>query len=121
MPDGRGACNRLRMSSSVRDRMTADLPAAIKARDAAMVSILRTTLAAIANAEAVDSSSSRPAAGVFGAEVARRDLSDDDVREIVAWEHKAVEAAADEMRRLGQGAAAAELARKAEILEAYLA
>ncbi|HEX2850275.1 MAG TPA: hypothetical protein VHN98_06970 [Acidimicrobiales bacterium] len=109
------------MPPSVRERLQAGLPAALKARDAVAVSVLRTTLAAIANAEAVDDDASAPARGAFANEVARRALTEDDVREIVAWEHTAIQAAAAERRRLGRAADAEDLEHQAEILGDYLA
>ena len=55
----------VRMAPSLRERLQAGLPAAMKAGDRLRVSVLRTTLAAIANAEAVDASATRPARGAF--------------------------------------------------------
>ena len=100
--------------------MHADLPAAIKARDASRVSVLRTTLAALANAEAVDLSGPRSAAGLLG-DVERRLLSERDMREIVSRERAELRAAAQEMERLGQRREAVELEARAGILESYLA
>src|SRR5205807_7921273 len=98
--------------------MQADLPAAIKARDASRVSVLRTTLAALANAEAVDLSGPRSAAGLLG-DVERKRLSERDMREIVSRERDELWAAAEEMERLGQRRQAVELETRAGILESY--
>jgi len=100
--------------------MQADLPAAIKARDASRVSVLRTTLGALANAEAVDLSGPRSTAGLLG-DVERKLLSERDMREIVSRERAELWAAAQEMERLGQRREAVELEARAGILESYLA
>jgi len=100
--------------------MQADLPAAIKARDASRVSVLRTTLGALANAEAVDLSGPRSTAGLLG-DVERNLLSERDMREIVSRERAELRAAAQEMERLGHRRQAVELETRAGILESYLA
>ncbi len=99
--------------------MQSDLPAAIKSQDAARVSVLRTTLAAVANAEAVDPSRSQARAGLLG-DVERRELSHEDVRSIVVGERNALRRAAGEMRSFGQATEAADLATQAAILDEYL-
>jgi uncharacterized protein YqeY len=53
----------------LRERLQAGLAPALRAGDAARVSVLRTTLAAVANAEAVDASGARPASGAFAGDV----------------------------------------------------
>ena len=114
-------CDIRRVAGSVRQQMQADLPAAIKARDASRVSVLRTTLAALANAEAVDLSGPRSTAGLLG-DVERKLLSERDMREIVSRERAELwAAAAEEMERLGQRREAVELETRAGILESYLA
>jgi uncharacterized protein len=104
---------------SLRQQMQTDLFAAIKKRDAARVSVLRTTLAAIANAEAVDPSVPRPKAGLF-ADVERKKLSRGEIRGIVAREREELFTAAHEMRGFGQVAAADALSVRAAILDMYL-
>jgi uncharacterized protein len=99
--------------------MQADLRMAIKARNAAGVSALRTTLAAFANAEAVDTAAPVTSAGLF-ADVDRRPLSDQDVLTILAREQHEYRAAAQRMRDLGLVARAVELDRRAAILASYL-
>jgi uncharacterized protein YqeY len=78
----------------MRGRLRAALPVAMKARDRAAVSVLRATLAALDNAEAVDRApdadrnlgiESLPV-GVGAAEVARRELTEADIERIVRAE-----------------------------------
>ena len=102
--------------------MQADLKDAMKARDSLRVAVLRATLGALANAEAVE-----PLAGPISltaaagtTEVARRELSDGDVRAIVERERTELLAAADERESLGLPDDAADLRAQAEVLRSYL-
>ncbi|MGW4241591.1 hypothetical protein [Nocardia sp. NPDC004722] len=76
----------------LRERLRAALPVAMKARDRAATAALRSALAAIDNAEAVDGSEVRAGAienspvGLGSAEVARRHLSESDIDAIVRTE-----------------------------------
>ena len=86
-------------------RLRAGLTAAMRARDRTAVRALRTALAAVANAEAQPVADPAPAslladgpiagavAGLGAAEVARRELSEDDVRQIVRAERDGYAAA----------------------------
>ena len=80
------------MTEPLRDRLRAALPVALKARDRATASTLRSTLAAIENAEAVDAGSVRAGAveasavGIGVAEAERRVLTEEDVVAIVRAE-----------------------------------
>lgn len=89
-------------AASLRDSLHAAVPAAMKARDRRTVSALRSALAAIANAEAVEVGGEVLAGaieaspvGVGAAEVARRVLSEADVAAIVRAEIAERRAAAD--------------------------
>ena len=105
----------------IRSRLQTDLTAAMKARDSTRVAVLRATLAAIANAEAVASDGRVSLTAPAGStEVARRELSDSDVRLIVERERDDVLGAADERERLGRPDDAEELRAQADALEAYL-
>ena len=104
------------MSASIRDDMQTGLRAAMQAREQASVSVLRSTLAAVANAEAVDLTTAERGA----TEVARKHLTEDDIRAIITMERDELRRAADEMSTLGQAAKADELARQAAILDGYL-
>jgi uncharacterized protein YqeY len=106
------------------------LTEAVRSRDTVTVSALRNVLSAIANAEAVPlPASDAPttalsehvagaAVGVGSAEAARRELSDDEVAEIVRGEiaehHAAVEALG------GRGERAERLRAEAVVLEVLL-
>jgi len=118
--------------SELRARLRAALLAARKARDAAAVSALRTALSAIDNAEAVappaqaadvDAQSEHIAgtAGPLGSgEAVRAELSEDDVRAIVAAEIEDRRAAAAGYEARGETARAAELRAEADVLAAQL-
>jgi hypothetical protein len=103
----------------IRDRLEAELPVAIRARDRPAVAACRIALAAIANAEAVDPGA-RPGRGVFSTEVARRDLTDADVEAIVAAAREELRASADELASLGQPARADDLRQQADVLTRVL-
>ena len=109
------------VSQTIRLRLQSDIPTAMKARDPLRVSVLRTAVAAIANAEAVDAAGSRPANGLHANEVARLVVHDHEAEAIVAAIRDELHEAAEEMRALGQHDVAAEKLHQAEILDAYLA
>jgi uncharacterized protein YqeY len=112
----------------VRERLTTALRAAMKARDRATVSLLRATLAAIENAEAVEADG-RPvvedariagSVGWLGAGEAPRALIDEQAaRAIVAREAQERRAAAQEYEQLGRGDEAARLRGEADRLAAF--
>ncbi|HUP85164.1 MAG TPA: hypothetical protein VM143_05790 [Acidimicrobiales bacterium] len=106
--------------ATVRERMQAELKAAMAARERTTVAVLRTTLAALSNAEAVTDVGSRPAVGAFANEVARRHLDDDAVRDVIAAERAELQAAGDEYRALGQSTEADELDARLAVLARYL-
>jgi uncharacterized protein YqeY len=103
------------VSTPIRDRLQSSLKAAMQARDHVATSVLRTTLSAVANAEAVD-----VPAGTTATEVPRRHLTEDDVRDVVHAEHADLEATAAELRRRGRHADADVLGAKAAVLAAHL-
>src|SRR5437868_14754285 len=98
----------------MRQRMQRELLEAMKQRDGSRIAVLRTTLAAIANAEAVDPSAATVKAGLL-ADVARRELSEDDIVGIVSSELDGSWDAEVEMRDLGQTSAADGLAARAAV------
>jgi len=106
--------------SALRKQLEADLPAALKARDSSRAGVLRTTLAAIANAEAVDLDANHERAGLLG-DVERRLLSDEDVRDIVERERDELLRLADHMHDIGQADEGDDLATRAAVLGRYLA
>ena len=107
------------MSWQARQTMQNELTAAIKAGDDARVDVLRTTLAAIANAEAVDLAGPTTPVGLLG-DVERRQLSDDDITAIIAAERDELSTTAVHLHRLGQASRAGELDARASILGDYL-
>lgn len=117
-------------AQALRSLMRADLRAAMKERRRETVSALRTALAAIDNAEAVqapgtpaDQGSEHVAgasAGVGSAEAARRVLSADDVRALLRAQIAERHTEAGVYETGGQGEAAARLRREADALGAYL-
>lgn len=116
----------------VRTRLRDDLTAALKARDRVAVAALRSALAALDNAEAVEGESipvSRPVSehiagatvGAGSSDVERRALSAAEVHAIVSVEvEQRIEAAA-EYERLGRADEADVLRREGAVLRAYLA
>ncbi|ADB53215.1 GatB/YqeY domain-containing protein [Conexibacter woesei] len=112
----------------VRARLRAALPAALKARDAGAVAAIRSTLAAIDNAEAVDARApvvehARIAgtAGELGAgEAARATLTERQQREVVEREVAERRAAADEYDRHGHDEQAARLRTEADLVASFL-
>lgn len=117
-------------SDRLRATLRADLVAAMKARDADTVTALRTAIAAIDNAEAVDRPENVAATtsehvagahvGVGSTEAIRRDLTLDDVQAIVSDQMAERSVEADRYDQLGRREAAARLRREAEVLAKYL-
>jgi uncharacterized protein YqeY len=105
---------------NLRETMQRDLKAAMAARDRTTVAVLRTTLAAMSNAEAVSAEGSRPSLGVFANEVDRNELDDADVRSIIQRERAELQASADEYDTVGQTEAAAGLRAQVAVLDRYL-
>lgn len=101
--------------------MRADLTVAIKSRDAARVTVLRTTLAAIDNAESVDPAYDEVVATGLFADVARRRVDEAEIRDIVRQEYAELMETVDTLRRLGPDGPAGDLAEQASILADYLA
>jgi uncharacterized protein YqeY len=110
------------------DRLRADLRDAMKRRDKASASTLRSVLASIANAEAVTGEPAplgggriaRAVDGLGAGDVARRKLSAHEVEEIVEDEAAERDAAAAQYDEVGQEAAAVDLRRQAALLRSYL-
>jgi len=102
-------------------RLRDDLLAARKARDAPRVTVLRTTIAAIENAEAppADGPAWPPQVGL-STDHARLELTEAQVRSIVEQERAEREHDADDLVAVGQDERAAELRAEAEILRSYL-
>lgn len=100
----------------MKERLRADLLAAMKAKDETRLKVLRATLAAIGNAEAVDPKT--VPAGVT--EVPRRELTDDDIRSVIDFERAELEAAATELAANGRDDEADALRRRRAMLDRYV-
>jgi uncharacterized protein len=100
----------------VKSAMRRDLSAAMKERRAETVTALRTAIAVLDNAEAVDVS----AIPAHVTEVARRSLSPVDVRAILSGHLDESLADARRYEELGRHDAAQRLRREAEIVRAYV-
>ncbi len=109
------------MGQSIRERIAADLTEALKRRDHEAMTVLRTTLGAIGNAEAVPLTTSRswPVSGPT--EVARRQLTEDDFARVVSSEIEERKAAAELYRASGQDSMADRLDAGTKLLAGYLA
>ncbi len=118
-------------TTDLRDRLRAALPAAMKQRDAVGVAALRSALAAIDNAEAVDAAQAPPpvahaqfagtVAGLRAGEVERRRLTAQETEDIVRKEVGDREAAARDYDRAGAAGRAERLRAEAAVLTAHLA
>ncbi|GAB3441134.1 hypothetical protein GCM10027517_16610 [Phycicoccus ginsengisoli] len=113
----------------LRNRLQQALLPAMRARDAAAVSAIRSALAAVANAEAVPvqrpsaSLGDGPVAGAVGvgaAEAPRRELVDGEVRALVEAEVAERRQAADQLTSAGRADAADRLHAEADALLRHL-
>ena len=115
----------------MRSQLRQALTAALKARDRAAVSALRSAIAAIENAESVDvttpgvsAASSEhfagASAGVGSSDVDRRVLTEADVIAVVRRQVDERLEAADEYVTFGRADEAARLRREAEVLREHL-
>lgn len=118
-------------AATVRDRLRAALPAAMKARDSVAVAALRSALGALDNAEAVDASRApQPSVGhprlagtvrgLRAAEVERRSLSAAEMDELVRVEVAERHAVARDYERAGHRARAERLRSEASVLSSCL-
>lgn len=118
-------------AGTVRDRLRAALPEAMKARDAVAVAALRSGLGAIDNAEAVDAARApQPSAGhsrlagtvsgLRAAEVERRSLSAAEMDQVVRAEVADRHVAARDYERAGHRAHAERLRSEAAVLSSCL-
>ncbi len=113
-----------------REGVRRDLRAAIKSRQPETISVLRTMIAAIDNAEAVQPESESPRSGdgavahsspgVGSTEAPRRELAMSDVHAIVRDLLREYETQAEHYRSMHQHEAADRLRRQANVLCAYL-
>jgi len=106
---------------SLPQRLKADLSAAIRDGDTPLVAVIRTLLAAIGNAEAVELDPSHPRDVQGWAEVPRRRLAPEEIRGIVRREAEELLAAAVEYEQHGRPDEGARLRRSAAQVARYLA
>ncbi len=112
----------------LQQRLRTALPAAMQARDKVALAVLRSTLAAIENAEAVELSAipggglaiEQTPVGAGVTEASRRELTGADVERIVRAELAEREAAAQAYDQAGQPAQADRLRTEIRVLSAYL-
>lgn len=113
-------------SVPLRDRLRTALSAAMKTRDRSALAGLRSALAAIDNAEAIDTVDIKAGAietsavGLGAAEVRRRDLTESDIEDIVRAEITDRHKAADEYDTLGRSDHSDVLRAEAAALTAQL-
>jgi uncharacterized protein YqeY len=115
------------VGATLRPRLRAALLTAMKSRDRLTTGVLRATLAAIENAEAVDTTSADRALAieqtplVGAAEAERRALTETHVEQIVRAEAAARQAAARDYDRAGKPERAEMLRTEARVLLTHLA
>ena len=111
-------------ATALKERLRADLKAAMQKRTTDEVRLLRTLIAALDNAEAVPSATDKYVPRAFGdpdGEVARLDLDDDAVAKLLAVEVAARLAAVADYERHGQTAEAERLRAEVELIARYQA
>jgi uncharacterized protein YqeY len=104
----------------IRKRMKADLTEAIKARQRSKVTALRSVLAAIDNAEAIEAGDRpQPVVGRSN-DVPRKELNEDDIRDIVQREIVDYQSSIAQYEQLGKEAEGNQLRERLEIIAHYL-
>lgn len=109
------------LSHLLRGRLTADLTAAMKARQPTAVSTLRSLMAAIDNAEAVPITAAPTAVAGPSRDVPRKVLSATDIQAILVREAYECRKALGDYERLGQAEAAEALRVALALIEGYRA
>jgi uncharacterized protein YqeY len=117
------------MSADLRALLQSSLLPAMRVGDKDTVDVVRSTLAAIANAEALpvedaaaltDGPIAGASVGLGSTEAARRELSEDEVREVVEHERQERVHAAEQAEAGGLGEYAARLKTQAAVLAFFL-
>jgi uncharacterized protein YqeY len=104
---------------NVPNQLRADLVTARKARHPTEVSMIRTLIAAIENAEAVEAADSEEPKIGLGHDQPRRELTDDDIATIVERERTEVVEAITHYRELGLTAHLEELEERLRVVDRY--
>ena len=113
--------NRVRAAEEMRQRLSVSLQVAIKDGNSSAAAALRSAMAAIENAGAIQRpESSRPRLGLGAGEAERRELSRDEVMEILRQEISDRVAAAADYDRHGRPGAAEHLRAEAAALSVHL-
>jgi uncharacterized protein len=115
------------MTGDLRTTLRLELSRALKARDRTALAACRTALAAVDNAEAVPLRPGEPRAGaleqsvvgVGAADVARRELTEREVREVVVAEFRDLRSSADHFT-VSHPERAHELRTQAEVMDRLL-
>lgn len=105
---------------SVQRRLREDLVEALTKRDKVEVSTIRTLIAALENAEAIEDDTKVDVDVVFRPDRPRRELTPEDVRRILQAERSEVALAAEHYRDLGVDEEADELEQRTRIVDRYL-
>jgi len=100
--------------TEIREILRRDLSEALKAGSAERTSLIRSLIAAVENAEAIE-----PQPGDIATEAPRRRLTDADLLAIVTRERSELLAAAAEYERGGRAEEAARLRAHADVVERY--
>lgn len=106
--------------SPLRRRLADELRAAMKGRDRLRASALRSAMAALGDAEAVDATGSEPGTGAYATEATRRALSAQDEIAVVTAARDDLARLAAEMDEHGQAGAAGDLRAQVAALDAVL-
>ncbi len=104
----------------LRERLKADLLQAMKARQSSTVTVLRTTLAAIDSAEAVEIDASMDSARGHSTEVPRKVLTEANIQAIVQREIAVLRANITTYEQLGSKAKVDQLQAELDLLIGYL-
>lgn len=104
---------------NVRNRLRSDLVTARKARHPTEVSMIRTLIAAIENAEAIEADGSKEHKVGLGHDQPRRELTDDDIAAIMEKERTEVVDAITHYRDLGLTAHLDELEERLRVVDRY--
>jgi uncharacterized protein len=105
---------------SLRERLKADLKSALKARQLPVVTVLRSALSEIDNAEAVELDASMVSVVGRLNDVPRKVLTEDQIRDILQVEANEIQGSLVEYQRLGKHEEAKKLHVEWEVLARYL-
>jgi uncharacterized protein YqeY len=102
------------------EQLRADLVIALRSRDTIGASMIRTLIGVIENAGAVEAEPTNEMKKGLGHDVPRRELTDEDVLNLLEREHAEVADALARYRRLGLGDQVAEMETRLSVVERYV-